>query len=606
MKESITKFDLEAAFRALDAIEVPKTSKRLKANKVTLTEKISSLPRADLLVEEYYDISNTSELETAKEDREAEVAKAKLARIEKIVDLDAESAEDLLASYVGKYIIQCPQCMTLFYKNKEDIIESEDDDSVVNLSEVCQHCGNESGYTLIGKVGEVEEEIPADEVDGLADGTEETAAADIDLDAELANLDFNFDEEDAGEQSDGGAAIDDELEELDFEIEDDEEEKQESLKVSYLNTPLTEDLEVSAGEFKSLISSPEFKKPISDAEVRSLLRSDLGEDAEEPAADSEKEVLEEGAKDVIKNAVNKIITALKSRESKADWVLQNALEDNGTVQIDNTGKLLPDKDSKRFEVFVVIGYQEKYSNGKRITQAPTWDNKDLLVGKNGVKTFKDYKSADAFAKGWSQRQGNGPAFIYLAKDEDDVNAIFLCEYFIGNLVKEKDQLNKYFELVKKDVEGAKLMSKSGAGPDTDEDDENSKGINKGAATDTDDSTEQTAESVESVMSDLEELHESSLGKLITESLITKYANVAGFKVSSCELTNEGLNVHGKILFTSSNIRKTTYCFNEAFIKNNKVILKGLNEKLGLDKSFVLTASKDLDTKTLITESFKVN
>ena len=30
MKESITKFDLEAAFRALDAIESPKTSKKLK------------------------------------------------------------------------------------------------------------------------------------------------------------------------------------------------------------------------------------------------------------------------------------------------------------------------------------------------------------------------------------------------------------------------------------------------------------------------------------------------------------------------------------------------------------------------------------------------
>ena len=57
----------------------------------------------------------------AQEEREAEVAKAKLARIEKIVDLDADSEEDLLPSYVGKVIIQCPQCMTLFYKNQEDI-----------------------------------------------------------------------------------------------------------------------------------------------------------------------------------------------------------------------------------------------------------------------------------------------------------------------------------------------------------------------------------------------------------------------------------------------------------------------------------------------------
>lgn len=619
MKESITKFDLEAAFRALDAIESPKAPKKLKANRVTLTEKISSLPRTDLLVEEYYDVSNTAELETAKEDREAEVAKAKLARIEKIVDLDADSADDLLASYVGKYIIQCPQCMTLFYKNKEDVIESEDDNTVVNVNEVCQHCGNESGYTLIGKVGEAEEEMVADDAipaDTEGAGTE-GETGDIDLDAELGNLDFNFDEEGEGtSDADVDAAIDDDLEELDFEIEDDEEEKNESLKMSYLNTPLTEDMEVSSSEFKSLISSPEFKKPISSAEVHSMLK-DLGDDnvstpENEPTPESEPteqdvaESLEEGIKDVLKNAIDKTVMALKSRESKANWVLQNALEDNGTVQIDNSGKLLPDKDSKRFEVFVVIGYQENYKNGKRITQAPSWDNRDLLVGKNGVKTFKDYKAADNFAKGWSQRQGNGPAFIYLAKDEDDTNAIFLCEYFTGNLVKEKDHLDKYFELVKKDVEGAKLMKKGGAGSDTTSDDEDSKGINKGAddAAETGAETETTAtESFNAIVSDLEDLHESSLSRFIAESLISKYKNVAGFKMQSCELTEDCLNVHGTIVFTSGNTRQTTYKFNEAFTSDAKIVLKGLNEKLGSSR-FTLTATKD-DTKTLITESFTI-
>ena len=38
--------------------------------------------------------------------------------------IEAETEEDLLPSYVGKFIIQCPQCMTLFYKNEEDIEKS--------------------------------------------------------------------------------------------------------------------------------------------------------------------------------------------------------------------------------------------------------------------------------------------------------------------------------------------------------------------------------------------------------------------------------------------------------------------------------------------------
>ena len=126
MKESITKFDLEAAFKALDDLDTPVAEKGIRANKPALNEIFSRKSKFDALFEEYYDVGSTEELSDAQEAREAEVAKAKLARIEKIVDLDADSPDDLLTSYVGKYIIQCPQCMTLFYKNPEDVETSEE------------------------------------------------------------------------------------------------------------------------------------------------------------------------------------------------------------------------------------------------------------------------------------------------------------------------------------------------------------------------------------------------------------------------------------------------------------------------------------------------
>jgi hypothetical protein len=209
MKESITKFDLEAAFKALDDIDIPVAGK-VKANRPALTEIFSNKTKFDYLMEEYYDISNNAELEDAQEAREAEVAKAKLARIEKIVDLDADSPEDLLTSYVGKYIMQCPQCMTLFYKDPEDIVEAEDDPDTVNVNEVCQHCGNESGYTLIGKVGEAtpednfvaddlgtEEELsveePAEEETEVEEGNEDDLG-------DLEALDLNLEDEDISEE----------------------------------------------------------------------------------------------------------------------------------------------------------------------------------------------------------------------------------------------------------------------------------------------------------------------------------------------------------------------------------------------------------------------
>ncbi len=239
-KESVKKFDLEAAFKALDEIEIPQT-KGIKANRVDLKERFGHKPATETLVEDYYDVSNVEDLQDAKEERDGEVAKAKLARIEKIVDLNAESPEDLLPSYVGKVIMQCPQCMTLFYKNPEDIEPSEENPDIVNLNEPCQHCGNTSGYTLIGKVGAVSEdeadkydEIPVEENEldlDFGDGTEEVDAEGTGEGAEEMS-DEETKEESADEtSSDEDLDLDLNLDEVPEE-EPEEEKKEESLNLS--------------------------------------------------------------------------------------------------------------------------------------------------------------------------------------------------------------------------------------------------------------------------------------------------------------------------------------------------------------------------------------
>jgi hypothetical protein len=803
MKESITKFDLEAAFKALDEIDTPKAEKGIKANRPALTEIFSRKSKFDALFEEYYDISSTEGLDDAKEARDAEIAKAKLARIEKIVDLEAESPEDLLTSYVGKYIMQCPQCMTLFYKNKEDVVESEEDPSTVNVNEVCQHCGNESGYTLIGKVGEASsEEEPAEETEIT---TDELSLEEPEVEETSEETSENTDEEDFD--------LDSELDELDLEIEDDEtdeEKKEESFSANpesnYLLEQLTEDsdLDVSADEFEDLINSSEFKKPISDTAVRAMLSTESDatdeieesiningetlryavinpdgtyagapctseEEARELAAQREgrivvelvelkKNSLTEGtgadtakvAKDVLtacskedkdgfanktskiieaipeeyfdkifdtikdklsdikldkkdkekiidaggqavdaekvekadtlgkvlefldistwdagalkafvmtvliivgiiepspvvevicvilgfvpdgvlkkilviinqfnlpiaagmaanklykakkKNDINNAATAqpaveeglelkegifdniFKTRAGKADWVLKNAREDYNNVQVDEKGEPVTDKNKQRFNTFVVIGYKDKYDHGAPITKAPQFNSPDLVVGMDKAMVAAEYKSADNIAKGWSMQQGNGPACIYLAKGVDDDKAVFLCEYFKGKL--EYDQLDKYTKAIKDHLKGAKLMAKGGAGQQT-----------TGADT-------TKAESLNNIMSQVEELKEASLEKLISDSLIEAYGNVAGFRLHNCSYLNEKFQVDGTIFFTSGNTRKTAYAFTEAFVKDSKVSLYGLNEKLGLDKQFSITGH--IDNKTFITESFK--
>ena len=219
-KESVQKFDLEAAFKALNEVEVP-VVKGIRPNREDLQERFTRKLTTDVLVEDYYDVGDSEELGQAQEEREAEIAKAKLARIEKIVDLEAETEEDLLPSYVGKLIIQCPQCMTLFYKSEEDIERSEENPDVVNLNEPCQHCGNSSGYTLIGKVDTV--------------GEDEAAQYDAE-DFEENELDLDFDEEEVveePEESTDEVATETEEETADEEVDlepMEDEEVQESLR----------------------------------------------------------------------------------------------------------------------------------------------------------------------------------------------------------------------------------------------------------------------------------------------------------------------------------------------------------------------------------------
>lgn len=510
MKESITKFDLEAAFKALDDLETPVAEKGIRANKPALNEIFSRKSKFDALFEEYYDVGSSDELSEAQEAREAEVAKAKLARIEKIVDLDADSPDDLLTSYVGKYIIQCPQCMTLFYKDQEDVVTSEDDESVVNINEVCQHCGNESGYTLIGKVGEAEEELPA----------EDAANDDLDLSAEGAEdgeEDANGGDEnvDDTEGAEGGEEEDLDLAAIDFGDEDEEAEevKEESFANNADGSPLLEqlneeaedaeadELDISDSEFKELLASSEFATPVSGKAAKAML--DNLDEAAIPCEELE-EALEEdddalneasffknlgklgkaavkGTKKTASKANNafgeladKALDKSMTREEKADWVMTHTLKPEvEEVEIDNDGDVIPDESNQKYTNYAVVCYKGYYSNGKTITMSPSFNNKNLVIALEAPEFRETYTEAEELSKGWSQKQKGGPAFIYMVNGKDLSKAAYLCQFFKGELDTKQDKLETYFGLAKKDLEGKAHITKGGgikgdSGPRTEE------------------------------------------------------------------------------------------------------------------------------------------
>ena len=303
-KESVQKFDLEAAFKALNEVEIP-TVKGIRPNRENLQEKFTRKLTTELLVEDYFDVNDTSELEQASEEREGEIAKAKLARIEKIVDLNAETEEDLLPSYVGKLIMQCPQCMTLFYKNEEDVEKSEENPDVVNINEPCQHCGNSSGYSLIGKVDTV--------------GEDEAAQYDVeDFDENELNLDFDEEEsveEEEVEEPTEDVATEEEEAELDLEpIED--EDSEEEVKESLTEATIT----ISRAEMAKLDQEVEdARKEV--AKYNIPMKAQMNS-AGETESVPDFEVVPEAQREAAKKAHDRYQKALKARPDRAKNIIK--------------------------------------------------------------------------------------------------------------------------------------------------------------------------------------------------------------------------------------------------------------------------------------------
>lgn len=72
-----------------------------------------------------------------------------------VVDLEAETEEDIKDSYVGEAILSCPICHTNLFKPMEEIVLGEED--LCCVDEECPICGQIEGFKIIGKVAPFEE-----------------------------------------------------------------------------------------------------------------------------------------------------------------------------------------------------------------------------------------------------------------------------------------------------------------------------------------------------------------------------------------------------------------------------------------------------------------
>lgn len=581
-KEMVQKFDLEAAFKALNEIDTPKAEKGIRANRVDLKERFAAKTYGDALVEDYYNVNDKEALEEAKEDREEEVAKAKLARIEKIVDLDAESPEDLLPSYVGKVIIQCPQCMTLFYKNPEDIEKSEENPDVVNINEICQHCGNASGYTLIGKVGKVSEDEAAN-YEAAEEGAEE----------DELSLDFNEPTEEVSPEGTGGGFEEEEIavEEGSEDSSDDEPDldaadlapTDESLKHEQLNEEV-EDTKV-------------------EVEAEEIL---------DAAAKAGKEVAKEAEADITEAEVKEITDKVVTKELGLP-VVEEGSDDSSDDELDEA--LSPKQVEQKLTAYAAsLGVEEGLKEG--IYDVSDAEFKAMLKD----KTFQEFGEALTeetslgldpsivmrFVKP-QQLYSLTPEELKILQnprsDRELVNKI-IAKYN-GALTEEKIKESKISTAaVEKAISEINAIGAEDVEEDIDIADHDSPTMVDGAEHEAESCEGRECDEEKHVCEKCEDLHERSLNKHISAYLTEVYANVKDFTATNCSLNGDKLVIEGTINFNSGKSRATKFEFTET--KNGesgKIVLEGHNKDLAEDARFTLDCSLEDGGTCLLTEGF---
>lgn len=625
MREKVTKFDFESAFKELDGLDIPTPEKVTKeTNDNFLREKLNKpFFSSETLFEEFYDINDQQDLEEAQEEREDEVAKAKLARIEKIVDLDADSPDELLGSYEGKIIIQCPQCMTKFYKNKEDLEYSEDDPNVVNVNEPCQHCGNISGYDVIGKVAPVDE---TDEVDlDIEETTEEAPEEGAD----------ELEEVEVEETEDNGETEEDF--DLDFETEEEtgEEEANESFYHSSNLWMLTE----AFGDDEDEMLADDEDAEI-DAELDAAAEADDEETEEETDEDDEEEIeaidvltdkldahgeddtvtiAEKGQLDNPDAPKLEIEVTEEESEALADEFCDGENCDDEKefdAEVDKDIEDLEDEEAEADEEIEegldeAIGDEEPVAEpalGKKMTNlslndifadAMSYLHESLeLDAKN--EALNESLNEDSKIAQAAKKLLNSKEFKMFDKEGESLDTTSVTESCEGEACKEKEE-EKVEECKEELTEDAQEAAYKKASDNI---------INK-LKSDVDAIKAQGDDYIPESIDDIEDIDEESFEECFTEALKAKQENVTGFRISNCYRLNNQLVFEGYALSGDKVLKERhTFAFNENFVANTKktkMKFKGLNESFNNKstcniacamKQNVLTANKLLESKAL--------
>jgi hypothetical protein len=509
---------------------------------------------------------------------------------EAIIDVEAETEDDLKDSYIGKVILECDCCHARIYKDIADVI-IDDETGLANIEERCPVCSTESGFNVIGKIEE-----------------------------------FNQDE-----LKDQPKDEDEPEENVEDDIEDEDEEEftvEESFK-SALNKVLTEnkhgcttkgcddDIELETEEVTEAVN------PIMDRIRKKMLAANsLDENVEEDEVFEDPNAVEDDIQvhEAKADKLNKLHAKMAALPEGCELKEENSIMNNLRKKMMSlaTDESLTE-DLKEVEVKTDAG-QVKVKNGfdDKVTvdfssDAGEADEGEMIVPLNDedIDNIEDNDEENIddldLEEPIEEPTEEEPLEEPIEGEEETEEATEESE-------EEDEEANesykltneKYNSLNESKVNRYKLTNESYGWPmDLDDADpeDRERYLNSGEPVEIDDPNE---DPYFDTLSDIDDFDEETFDELGEAYLRKVYENVDSFITESVASQNGKLTIEGLITFTSGNKKHTSFIFESAQrTKRGKVVLEGMNKTFSNSaKAFSLKG--ELNNKQFVSESMIYN
>lgn len=494
----------------------------------------------------------------------------------RVIDPEAKNEEELKSSYVGKVIIDCNQCHSKVYKDKEDIVIDGDE---VNKEEECPYCFATEGFKVVGEVApytETNVDVEVEDEDTMEESVRRRAHG-----AKKAN--DKVVEEFEG-SPDASAIIDDLVDRAKLNYkEQDAPDIDEAVSEAIDDGLIYYDDIIKLADAYGVIDYGElegkFIDDLSD-EMRTKLEHILAEEGDEieesvKGRGNKKRGFAESKKPRHKGKltesdrirwrdIDNIPYDIGQMSDKARNALDHAMKMSDKARYhDNDEKKARRIDRK---INSLKDYKFVEDLGDDVAKYQRWVDYDMKrYGKISDKT-KSYLDR----AGLEVVKDDHKDYEVIAKDEGLKESLEEVE-----VKTDTDKIKISSETITKDDEMAIPVT----------DDTRDKIIADGEKEDTDD--------------DIEEFDEESFDELSESYLKKVYNNVDGYKTSNVSFNKSGLCVEGILSFKSGNKKNTQFIFEsrdngKRFVGENKQITRG-------KKAFTVKGS--VKDGKFITESF---